>query len=319
MADEPNDAGAPPATETPDSTPQTSPEPEQTAPASFGEGLRAAMAPAPAAAVDFDTRLATERDKWQKEADEKYGWAKDYQPETVQSWRQAIEEAQNAPVAVATRMLAAALASNNQAHRQEALSFAGKLLASRPAAPQAQPASQDQEPPPDVPAKDAEGNTIPLYSAAQLKKWNDWNKRQFDAALAARDAKLEERIKPFEDDRSRYVREREDIASAHAIFDRMVKRPGFKENQPEIYKAWVVLPGNDNAQQARENLDDAYVQVVFGKLQASAAAGTAADAARRAAASTGRVVTSQPSQASPSAPTSFAEKLAEAMKKQKGA
>ena len=87
MADEPIDAGAPPATEPSDSTPQSSPETPKTEP-SFGDNLRAELAPESAApAVDFDTRLATEREAWQKEQDAKYGWAKELNSDEVFSWR----------------------------------------------------------------------------------------------------------------------------------------------------------------------------------------------------------------------------------------
>lgn len=314
MADEPIDAGAPPATEPSDSTPQTSPETPKTEP-SFGDNLRAELAPEPAPAVDFDTRLATEREAWQKEQDAKYGWAKDYQPEVIQSWRQSIEEAQQAPVAVATRLLAAAIASGNPQHRQEALSFAGRLLGGQQGQQATQPAAPQPVDLKPIPAQDGSGNTVNLYSVEQVHALIDKVKTELRGELTP----IQDAYKTQAERQAAYERQQQDEAAAHAIFDRMSKRPGFKDNQPEIYKAWSAMAGNDNAQQARENLDDAYVSVVFGKLQAQSTSVASADHARRAAASTGRVVTSQPTQASPSAPVSFAEKIAQEMQRRRGA
>lgn len=307
----------PQSTPAPESTPAAS-TPESSAPASFGENLRAEVSAQPTSftQADFDSRLKAERETWQKAQDEKFAWANGLDPQEVTGWRDAIQQARQNPVEAATQLLAAALASPQ--HQQSARSFAGRLLAGYTGQSTPQPIAQpqaDPEPGPDIPAVDVNGKTVYLYSAEQLAKREAWKDRQLDAKLA-------ERFKPFEQDRTqsaearaRAERDKAEVDFATQVFTRMQARPGFTENQPAIYEAWAKMPGNDDPYTARENLHDAYTQVVTAKYQSAASTATVADQARRASASTGRVVTSQPTQASAPEKRSFAESLAAEMDK----
>lgn len=321
MADEPlaPESATPvestPVATTPEST--TPATPEQAPLPSFGENLKAAVttaAPQTFTQADFDARLKTEQETWQKAQDEKYAWANGLNPQEVQSWREAIDGARANPVETATQLLAAALATPE--HKQAALSFAARLLngtVQRGSAPALQSPVADEEPGPDIPATTADGRTIYLYSAEQLAKREAWKDRQLDK-------KLTERFKPFEDDRAQTAEQREAAAQQKAhvdfavdVYTRVSKFPHFEENRDAIAAAWEKMPGNLDPLTAERNLNAAYVQVVTNKLQANSSAAAATDAARRAAASTGRVTNSQPSQVSAPEKVGMAEGIARAM------
>lgn len=281
------------------------------APSSFSAALQQAATgatsttPATFTQADFDSRLATEKANWEKQ----YEWAKDYDPNELPTWRESVQLARTNPVEAATQLLAHALA--NPEHKASALKFASNLLAGRVQAPVTEQPNQDGEPQPDL-----EANGHALYSAKQLDAWRAWNERQLTA-------KLDERFKPLETARqSAEDAQREAVAQqqrhdfATQQLTAAMKWEGFTANQDEIAKVLQTMDNRD-PMQAALNLRDAYVQVVVPKLRANSSEAAASDNARRAAANTGRVVSSAPTQTSPAAKPSFGEALRLAAGKQR--
>lgn len=319
MADELPSTESTPVEATPAvAAPESTPAPESSAPASFGDNLKAAVTTAPTTftQADFDARLKTEQETWQKAQDEKWAWANGLDPQEVVSWRDSISAARANPVETATQLLAAALATPE--HKQAALSFAARLLngtvqrGTAPVAPQP-PATPDSGPAPDVPAQTADGRTIHLYSADQQLKREAWFLEQIKGMMGERVKPLEQEHALTKEQREVAARQKAEVDFAQDTFNRISKLPHFEDHRLAIHDAWAKMPGNDDPLTARENLHVAYAQVVTSKLQANSSAAAATDAARRAAASTGRVTSSQPSSASAPEKVGLAEGIARAM------
>lgn len=299
---------------TPDTTPSAveTPSPAPAQPAlSFGDALRqtaqppAAQTPAPPA-IDLDA----ERAKWETERP----WAKEL---TADAWREhqeafrAVREARENPVRSAEQLLAAAL--SNPAFAADVRSFVGRTLAGyRATAPQAtaQPAP-DPEPQPDL-----EANGKAWYSAEQMAKWREWNDRRIEA-------KFDQRFKPIEDWRTqtaeqqqRAEAERQQIDYAQRTYAEVSALPLFTENREAIAREFDKTTYRSD-HEAALGLWRAYHAVVGGKFQQAQQSQAATDAARRAAANTGRPISSQPTQTAATAPLSFSERLAAEMAKQK--
>jgi hypothetical protein len=106
-----------------------------------------------------------------------------------------------------------------------------------------QPAPVPQEPAPDVPIVDGNGNiTGKTYSAERLKEWQRWNEAQFQA-------KFEERFSPLE----QRERERQEQAREQQLWDRATSNaketltelrqlPYFKEHEAAVKQALMDNP-----------------------------------------------------------------------------
>lgn len=218
----------------PASTPAQEPVSEPPAPAATTQAESVPPTPESANAGDPEKAPTGEPPKWRwqdilanarettaketearirQEVEQRYQWAKDiadYERDGLLTWRAAMN---GDPRAVA------ALKANPQAVTWL------KGLVAEPQAPQADP-----EPEPDLQTADG----TPVYSAGQQAKREAWLERKFLA-------KLDERVKPFEQDRQQTQAERANAAyqttTASVIAKMAAADPEFKAHTKQVAEA----------------------------------------------------------------------------------
>jgi hypothetical protein len=134
-------------------------------------------------------------------------------------------------------------------------SFAARILGSRP-----HEAEPDPEPQPDL--EDRERGII-SYSHDQLRKWQEWNRRQTDARVQDREQQMLARLAPLEQEKKRRDLEAavnqvyaENYQSAEQEFEEMSKLPHFTE-QKQAIKAFMEAHDYKGV-----TLKDAYIDVL---------------------------------------------------------
>lgn len=117
--------------------------------------------------------------------------------------------------------------------QQQIYAKAARMLQSR----RGQGASE--EPAPDVPIQDANGNIVgQTYSATQLKKWQDWNWQQREAAFSERLQPLERQVQSYELQRQEAQLRGEAAEWAKNTFAELERDdPNFKEHKQAALQA----------------------------------------------------------------------------------
>lgn len=217
--------------------------------------------------------------EWRKQ----HGWA-----ESVD--RSAVEQAQRLGqlytqnrVGFVSELIADALA--DPVNGREILSLMGRSLAQA----RGKSAEADAEPQPDINPQTGQ----PEYTVDWLNKMLAWKDRQVDA-------RLEQRLAPFEQER-KAAKERETLAriqteadqQADAVVTRLKQSPGFWEHRQEIHDAMKA--------DASLTVQDAYIAVVVPKLSHAERAKVVAETHTKAGART-----ATPSHTSTAAPKELA-------------
>lgn len=211
----------------------------------------------------LDNARTKTRSEVEAEYRQKYGWADSFQNNPAGFIEQAFAELANHPE-----------------HGQRLLQMAARTLNARRGQQQAA-----QEPVPDVPIVDANGNvTGQTYSAAQLKKWRDWDWAQKQAAL-------DKRLGPLEKDRgdreaAQHMASLQQKSTEHArtTLDGLRQNPYFKEHEAKVKAALAANEAwGDNIHAAFNhvlvtdilpNLSQSEQKKVVDSLNAKAGAGT---------------------------------------------
>ena len=210
-----------------DSSPATTPVPATAAPTD-GSVTPAQSTEGPGA-IPFDRHKTIldgvygERDSAQKalrEYQEKYGWVDQFQQDPVPAIEKWLDELSENPE-ISPRLMAKA-ARMLQSKRGKAI-----------VAP-----VEAEEPQPDVPVMDAQGNVVnQTYSAKQLKAWQEWSWAQREAALTERISPLEAAYqKTVEDERKAVIQQQTD-ASAKQTLGSLRKSDDFTKHEPQ-FKAY---------------------------------------------------------------------------------
>lgn len=120
-------------------------------------------------------------------------------------------------------------------YQQQVLAKVARMLASRRG--QTVPA-QNEEPTPDVPVMDAQGNVMSqTYSAPQLKKWQEWSWQQREAQLSERFAPLEQLKTRLEDMQEKAERSERSHQTAHATLTDLRSDPIFVQHEAAVKQA----------------------------------------------------------------------------------
>lgn len=137
---------------------------------------------------------------------------------------------------------------------------------------QLQQTQPDPEPTPDAQGEDG----TPFYSATQLKKWNEWNKRQMESSLLSRIAPLEERMKQerMEADSKTYAQKVLSEASTWEGFDEL--RPRIKALMQEdgrrtIHSAYQQAYREEYQPKQRQKIREEVLAEMNSKAQANTA------------------------------------------------
>ena len=212
-------SAAAPSAASPDATPASTPAPATAAP----EG---SATPAPdRGPIPYDRHEAIlhgaygERDTAQKalrEYQEKYGWVDQFQTDPLPHLEQWLDEL-----------------SQHAEYGPKLYAKAARMLQSRRGHQVSQAATE--EPQPDVPVMDAQGNVVnQTYSAKQLKAWQEWNWAQREAALSERFAPLETAHKTAQQKEQEAVAKAQSDANARTTLDGLRKSEDFKKNEAQF-------------------------------------------------------------------------------------
>lgn len=216
---------------------------------------------------EVNERMKTAEQRWQR-IQEQYGELVD--PNAYRQSVSLINQLKSDPVTFATNMLSA-LAADEQ-HRPAIASQAARVLQGlRGATPREEP-----EPQPDLVAE----NGAPVFSAQQLRAWQEWQVRQIRADFQAQLAQATQPVKEFQKERAvAQVRAQAETAAGQ-IYERAKTWQGFKDHEAEIAQVWNQHPD--------WQLQDAYLHVLHTKilpaLPAQAQARVVADLQQKAAA-----------------------------------
>jgi hypothetical protein len=91
------------------------------------------------------------------------------------------------------------------------------------------------EPQPDVPIQDAQGNVVSqTYSAKQLKAWQEWNWQQREAALSERLGPLEKMKTQIEQAQEQAAVQQQSQQFASTALTKLRQKSWFKEHEPAI-------------------------------------------------------------------------------------
>lgn len=154
---------------------------------------------------------------------EKYGWAEQFQTDPytfVDSWMDQLAQ--------------------HPEHSAKILAKAARMLQSRRGQ---QPAQVEQEPQADIPVMDGAGNVVnQTYSAAQLRKWREWNKAQDAAEFAERLAPLEKTHKQFTEAQNKAEAEAQSLHQSKELLTSLREDPFFKEHEPKVKAALIAHP-----------------------------------------------------------------------------
>ncbi len=158
-----------------------------------------------------------------KEFRDKHGWVEQFQTDPLPYLEQWLDQLSGHPE------MGPKLAAK-----------AARMLQSRrgAAAPQA-----SEEPQPNIPIQDAQGNVVGYtFDAKQQKAWQEWNWQQREAAL-------NDRLKPLEDMRQDAVQRQEmqqlhetSMRETHATLSELRANPVFAEHEPKIKAALIEHP-----------------------------------------------------------------------------
>jgi hypothetical protein len=149
-----------------------------------------------------------------REYQSKYGWAQDFERDSysfVDSW---IDQ----------------LAAHPE-HQSKIFAKAARLLNSR----RGQQPQTVEEPQPDVPIQDAQGNVVnQTYSSKQLKAWQEWNWQQREAALSERLGPLEKMKTQIEQAQEQAAVQQQSQQFASTALTKLRQKSWFKEHEPAI-------------------------------------------------------------------------------------
>ena len=150
---------------------------------------------------------------------EKYGWADRFHDEPyafVESW---IDQ----------------LAQHPQ-YSQQILAKAARMLASR----RGQAPHVSDEPEPDVPVMDAQGQVVSqTFSAPQFKKWHEWSMGQREEHLSARFQPLEEMRQQLARANEQQALHEQSTQEARITLGALRQNPYFKQHEAKIKQALV--------------------------------------------------------------------------------
>lgn len=220
---------------------------------------------------EVNRRMKDAEKRWQ-ETEQSWGEILKANPQQIREMLGWYQRAAADPVAHATQLLSEL--NSDERYRPQVASQAAKILqALRHSQPKEEP-----EPQPDLVAE----NGTPVFSAPQLRKWQDWYGTKQTAQVEAR---LSEALKPLRElqqERQQNVLARQAETSAAAQYQAAQKWHGFKEHEADIAKAF-----NENS---TWTLQDAYLYVLHEKIlpkyPAQAQAQVVADLQSKAAAQT---------------------------------
>jgi len=221
--------------------------------------------------TEVNTRMKASEDRWRK-AEEGFGEILRMDPQSIRGMLAWYKQAGADPAAFATELINN-LASDER-YRPQVASQAARILGSlRGVTPKEAP-----EPQPDLVAENGEQ----VFSAKQLRAWQEWNSQKSSAAMETR---LAEALKPLAE-----LRQQQQAAKVRTQVDQQASQQyqqaqqwhGFKDHESEIAAAFDANPSWD--------LKDAYLHVLHTKilptLPAQAKAQVVADLQSKAAAST---------------------------------
>lgn len=168
-----------------------------------------------------NTRTKT-RAEVEAEYRQKYGWADQFSErpyEFVEAWMDQLAQ--------------------HPQYGPQLFGKAARMLQSRRGVAQA----TNEEPQPDVPIMDANGNlTGQTYSAKQLKAWRDWDWQQKQSALDERLGPLEQRAKQFEEAQVMAQVQQQSDEFARTTLGELRQDPYFKENESKVKAALMAHP-----------------------------------------------------------------------------
>lgn len=185
-------------------------------------GLQAEPGPVPYKRFQ---EVNTERTKFKQDL-ERYAWAQGIEPEHGQSIAQFVQALRSDPVGTLLTELQT-IAQADPERAQAVRSFAARML--NQGRGQAAPAA-DLEPEPDLQA----GDGTLVYSAQQLKAWNEWNKRQLQADFAKQVQPLQQFAAQEQAQRMRADIQAKATQWAQDTYAQWSQRPHFAEHRAEI-------------------------------------------------------------------------------------
>ena len=188
----------------------------------------------------WDSILANTRDKTRAEVEaefkQKYGWADQLETNPVEFYE----------------WLDSQLAAHPE-HGPRILALHAKALQSR----RGRSAEPPEEPVPDVPIVDANGNqTGQTYSAAQLKKWQEWNWQQQQHALDERFGPLEKLNKRVEEAEQHAQVQQQATEHTKATLESLRADPFFTKHEAAIKAEFAAH------EDYGDNIHAAYVRVL---------------------------------------------------------
>ncbi len=236
MSDEQATAPAAPPAATPSATPSAGPQPAQATPSASPAPV--ATQPTPPAEPPrerWDSILDNARQKTRREVEaeyrQRYGKYDAFERDPWRAVQEWLEQA-----------------SDHSIYGQHVKDWAQRYT---------KPTDPGQEPPPDVPIMDAQGNvTGHTYSAQKLKEWHKWNQTQSNSALDQRFAKLERNNQELAEYRSQ-MQSRE---WASQTLNDFRAKPFFKEHEARIRE---VL---EEHEEWGDNLHAAYNHVLISEI-----------------------------------------------------
>lgn len=217
-------SSATPSTGTPNATPNASstPAPASATPAS-GSTPSAASTPAEPGPIPYGRfKEVNDQLKAAREFQQKYGWATQFERDPygfVENWMDQLAE--------------------HQQYGPQLLGKVARMLQAR----RGQTAVTADEPPPDVPIVDGNGQvTGHTYSATRLKQWREWDWTQRQSALDQRIQPLEQMRTALEQQAQVIEIQRQADEGARATLTDLRQDPYFTQYEPKVKQALIDHP-----------------------------------------------------------------------------
>lgn len=265
MADVPAASSAAPNTATPSPAPASpSPAPASSAPASTPEGSAAPATPTEPGPIPYSRfKEVNDQLKAARDYQQKYGWATQFEQDPytfVENWVDQL--------------------ANHPQYGPQIVGKMARMLGSR----RGQTAA-NEEPQPDVPIVDGAGNvTGQTYSAAQLKKWRDWDWSQRQATLDQRLGPLEQQVQQAQAREAYAQLAAQSEESARTTLSELRQDPYFSQYEGQVKQALVEHPEwGDDVYRAYHHVQRT---VIFPQIGQTAEARVLANLHTQAAAST---------------------------------
>ena len=219
--------------------------------------------------AEVNRRMQEAEDRW-RQTEQSWGPILKANPQQIRDMLGWYQRAAADPVSHATQLLAELQA--DERYRPQVASQAARILNGlRNLQPKEEP-----EPQPDLVAE----NGVPVYSAARLREWREWDGKRSQAAMESR---LTEALKPLREiqqERQQTRLSQEASQRAAEQYQTAQSWHGFKEHEADIAAAFNEHP--------RWSLQDAYLHVLHTKIlpsyPATAQAKVVADLQSKAAA-----------------------------------